>query len=57
MTERPKPLAIAATYCDALASVHNSMHGTNEDVAVGLMLFFDTIHKRDPRMMPIVIAA
>lgn len=41
---------------DALVAAHDSVpERTNMDLGVALLMFFDRLHKRDPRFMPLVI--
>lgn len=41
---------------DALLAAHDSVPDrTNMDLGVALLMFFDRLHERDPRFMPLVI--
>ncbi|CDZ67667.1 Hypothetical protein NGAL_HAMBI2605_59480 [Neorhizobium galegae bv. orientalis] len=55
--DKNKLIANATDYCQALDAVNREMKGNDQEVTIGLMMFFTSIHKAAPHLMPIVIGA
>ncbi|MCF1468532.1 hypothetical protein FS764_16620 [Agrobacterium vitis] len=47
----------AQAYCNRLIEVTNAFDGSNMELVLGLMTFFDKINARDKHVMPLAIGA